>query len=69
MRPRASVSLREKSQISQDLQRKIRGENRRFNFTGILGANFAGQERKHKSSSNTVLKASVLVSSDKKNIL
>ena len=80
----------EKSQISRDFWRQIRGENGRFrgNFRGKFSAknkeesqeerfqkkryigrmSNSGQERKHKSLSNTVLKAIGLVSSYKKNI-
>lgn len=88
---RASDNSKEKSEISRDLRRQIRGDDGQFhvnfarNFWGkfVLKSKQKNQKerylskrnwkdvkfrarKKHKSSSNTVLKATVLVSSDKK---
>ena len=46
---RDSDNSREKSQISRNFWRQIRGKNGRFrrNFTGIFGANFAEKQRRN----------------------
>ena len=70
----AETNSRRKRPISREFRvnfgskfrRKAKKKEPRKKYIGRMSN--SGQERKHKSSFNTVLKATVLVSSDKKNI-